>query len=448
MAESQSPEEMLKQQKANCIFCRIIAGEMESKVVFEDERMTALLDINPAVKGHAIVMTKEHYPIMPLIPPDEFEHLFGRAAALSGSLKSAMLTKRCTLFVANGGVAGQQSPHFLFHLIPRETNDGLDAFAVKGKGINQSSHFELIKQNLYAVMRQHLTKRGRLNLLQVGKVVAPDDPSPEAERRAADPAPAASQAPLVASVPGPASPPDRLPGAPPRTPSGAPPERHDGATGAAPAPLSYAQLAQVIEENPEIKALLINNPAKLKAIIAENPEFGAIFAGIDIDRLGATLRASSGTPANAGGEPPVPAVSPVSAGSPVSAHSSVRADHPPVSAPEPVKPAAQMTLQELFGYIDAKPRLRQYLLEDSEGLKRLIPENERLTAFFAGSNVNAIIQAYQEHAKERHGVRATVEPDIRGNRTGEDETDAAPPPGPTREESEEAYWEMRGRKQR
>jgi galactose-1-phosphate uridylyltransferase len=68
MSEAEmSQEEMLEQQKANCIFCKIVKGEIPSKKVYEDDMMLAILDINPAVKGHILVLPKEHYPIMPLI---------------------------------------------------------------------------------------------------------------------------------------------------------------------------------------------------------------------------------------------------------------------------------------------------------------------------------------------------------------------------------------------
>ena len=91
MADQPSPEELLKQQKANCLFCKIVAGEIPGKKVYEDERMLAILDINPVAKGHTLVLTKEHYPIMPLIPPEEFDHLFSTTAQLSGAVRGAMI---------------------------------------------------------------------------------------------------------------------------------------------------------------------------------------------------------------------------------------------------------------------------------------------------------------------------------------------------------------------
>ena len=70
--QNMSPEEVAEYQKKNCVFCKIIAGEIPSKVVFEDDSLSAILDI----KGHTLMMTKEHFPILPLIPKETSAHMF------------------------------------------------------------------------------------------------------------------------------------------------------------------------------------------------------------------------------------------------------------------------------------------------------------------------------------------------------------------------------------
>src|SRR3989344_53827 len=135
----------LQEQKKQCIFCKIISKEMESKIVFEDKLTLAALDIRPAVNGHTLFMLKEHYPIMPYIPPEEFKHFFGLIPQLSKSIKSAMLTTGINVFIANGGAAGQQSPHFLIHLLPREEQDGFFNFL-----------FQRTEQKLSAVQTKFL----------------------------------------------------------------------------------------------------------------------------------------------------------------------------------------------------------------------------------------------------------------------------------------------------
>jgi histidine triad (HIT) family protein len=112
----------------DCIFCKILKKEVPGKIVYEDEHITALLDINPCVKGHILVLPKEHYPIMPLLPVPVFKHLFGMLPQIAKSVQDAMLSTGINIFIANGAVAGQQSPHFLIHIIPREHGDGLDKY--------------------------------------------------------------------------------------------------------------------------------------------------------------------------------------------------------------------------------------------------------------------------------------------------------------------------------
>ena len=128
MVEQQdmSPEQMAEAQKQNCIFCKIIKGEIPSKKVYEDEEMLAILDINPAVAGHMLVMPKEHVPLMPMIPQKSFLHIFAVVRQLVKAQKEAVLNPYSTVFIANGAAAGQQSPHFLFHVIPRENTDAIN----------------------------------------------------------------------------------------------------------------------------------------------------------------------------------------------------------------------------------------------------------------------------------------------------------------------------------
>ncbi len=112
--------------KANCIFCKMASNQVQSKKVYEDEKVLAILDIYPANPGHVLIMPKEHYSIMPLVPDNELGHLFVVAKAISTALLKALNVKGTNIFVANGAVAGQKSPHFLFHLIPRHESDGLN----------------------------------------------------------------------------------------------------------------------------------------------------------------------------------------------------------------------------------------------------------------------------------------------------------------------------------
>jgi histidine triad (HIT) family protein len=114
-----SMEDVIKQQKKQCIFCKIISGEIPSVKIHEDNLVIAIMDINPAAPGHILLMPKEHYPIAPIIPQETFQHMIKNAKYIARAAKKATGAKRASFFIANGGVAGQQSTHFMMHIIPR-----------------------------------------------------------------------------------------------------------------------------------------------------------------------------------------------------------------------------------------------------------------------------------------------------------------------------------------
>lgn len=126
-----SPEELAEFQKQQCIFCQIIAGKIPSKKIYEDKLCLAVLDINPAAKGHVLVLPKEHFSIMPQMPDKILSHLFVVSKYLSQAMLRSLGTEGTNLFVANGLVAGQNAQHFMLHLIPRKSGDELLHFEEK-----------------------------------------------------------------------------------------------------------------------------------------------------------------------------------------------------------------------------------------------------------------------------------------------------------------------------
>ncbi|MGM5481939.1 MAG: HIT family protein [Nanobdellota archaeon] len=155
-------KKQLEEQKKNCIFCKIISGSIPAKKVYEDDEITAILDINPVAKGHLLVMPKEHYPIMPLIPARTFKHFFGLMPRLIDALKNAVLCTGANLIVSNGAVAGQQSPHFTTNLIPREEGDWLDRFNFNEQRNldyeNLKQATQMLANNLPVMIKNHLSK--------------------------------------------------------------------------------------------------------------------------------------------------------------------------------------------------------------------------------------------------------------------------------------------------
>ena len=131
-----SPEELKEFQKKQCIFCQIISGKVQSRKVYEDDKVMAILDINPANPGHTLLLTKEHYSIMPQIPDDDVSHVFIIAKSLSNSMLKSVNAQGTNIIVANGIAAGQRAQHFMVHVIPRKENDNID-FVLPQKTLGQ-----------------------------------------------------------------------------------------------------------------------------------------------------------------------------------------------------------------------------------------------------------------------------------------------------------------------
>ncbi len=125
MAEEQqlSPEEIAAISRQQCIFCHIAAGRVASKKIYEDDKVVAVLDINPANPGHVLIVPREHYVIMPQIPEDVLQHIGMVAKGVSHAQLKALKAQGTNIFVANGVTAGQRAQHFMMHVIPRMEKD-------------------------------------------------------------------------------------------------------------------------------------------------------------------------------------------------------------------------------------------------------------------------------------------------------------------------------------
>ncbi|MBI2142081.1 HIT domain-containing protein [Candidatus Woesearchaeota archaeon] len=149
-ASGASSEQAAALQKENCLFCHIVEGKVLSRKVYEDESVIAILDINPANAGHILLMPKEHYLFMPQVPETVIGRVFIIAKQLSHAAIRALRTDGTTIFVANGGIAGQRAPHFMVHIIPRLTGDGL-ALSVAENPVAAEVQ-EQVKKQLQAVL--------------------------------------------------------------------------------------------------------------------------------------------------------------------------------------------------------------------------------------------------------------------------------------------------------
>ncbi|MCI8281547.1 MAG: HIT family protein [Lachnospiraceae bacterium] len=103
----------------NCIFCKIIGGEIPSNTIYEDEEFKVILDISPASKGHALILPKQHYANIYDLPEDLAAKAMILAKKLAGHMTEKLQCDGFNLVQNNGEVAGQTVFHFHLHLIPR-----------------------------------------------------------------------------------------------------------------------------------------------------------------------------------------------------------------------------------------------------------------------------------------------------------------------------------------
>ena|SRR5271167_960333 len=110
-------------KKKDCIFCRIVRGEAEASVVYEDEASIALLDTQPIARGHVLVIPKEHYVDIFEIEPRELEKLILASRTVAFMLRDRLQADGVNLFHRSGEAAEQTVFHFHIHVIPRKEDD-------------------------------------------------------------------------------------------------------------------------------------------------------------------------------------------------------------------------------------------------------------------------------------------------------------------------------------
>ena len=108
-----------KMRDANCIFCKIIAGEIPSNTIYEDEDFKVILDVSPASKVHALILPKEHYADIYEIDEKTAGNAMKLAKKLAIHMTKVLSCDGFNILQNNHEIAGQTVFHFHMHLIPR-----------------------------------------------------------------------------------------------------------------------------------------------------------------------------------------------------------------------------------------------------------------------------------------------------------------------------------------
>ena len=109
----------------NCIMCKLLSGQLEVSMVFQDDCCSALMDIQPVNPGHVLVVPNRHAPDLASLKAEEGAQIFRVAHRLAAALRSGVV--RCegvNFFLADGAAAGQEVFHVHLHVFPRYVRDG------------------------------------------------------------------------------------------------------------------------------------------------------------------------------------------------------------------------------------------------------------------------------------------------------------------------------------
>ena len=110
---------------SDCVFCKIVEGQIPSTKVYEDESTLAFMDIGEVNPGHVLVMVKPHVDNIFGLDDTLAAAAFQTAARVARAVQKAYAPEGVTLYQANGAAAGQTVYHFHLHLVPRYDKDGM-----------------------------------------------------------------------------------------------------------------------------------------------------------------------------------------------------------------------------------------------------------------------------------------------------------------------------------
>ena len=109
----------------NCIFCKIVAGQIPSYKLHEDAHTLAFLDINPANPGHCLVIPKNHAPNLIASDDADLAHVMATVRRVAAAVDKTLKPYGMNLLQANGPGAAQSVFHFHMHILPRAKDDNL-----------------------------------------------------------------------------------------------------------------------------------------------------------------------------------------------------------------------------------------------------------------------------------------------------------------------------------
>jgi histidine triad (HIT) family protein len=136
----------------DCVFCKIIAGELKTYKVYEDGQTIVFLDAGPVFAGHCLISPKVHYQTMMDLPHDLLAPLFSTTQLICRAVEKGLQSGGS--FVAVNNKISQTVPHLHIHVIPRTKGDGMKGFFWPRRPYRDDEHMLEIQQKLQAAIKE------------------------------------------------------------------------------------------------------------------------------------------------------------------------------------------------------------------------------------------------------------------------------------------------------
>lgn len=138
--------------KETCLFCRIIAKDEKSFIVFEDENFISFLDKRPLFPGHSLLLPKLHVNTIYDLPKNLSASIVQHTKLVGKAIENAMQSEGS--FIALNNIVSQSVPHLHIHLVPRNKGDGLKGFFWPRNKYESEEHMSAIQKQIQDEIKQ------------------------------------------------------------------------------------------------------------------------------------------------------------------------------------------------------------------------------------------------------------------------------------------------------
>jgi len=145
-------EEDLLMVDDDCLFCRIVSGEVQATMVYVDQNTVAFLDHRPLFHGHTLLVPREHVETLTDLSPALVEPLFTAAQSIARAVELAM--KAEGTFVAMNNRVSQSVPHLHVHIVPRRRKDGLKGFFWPRTKYKDEAEMKIVQRQIAGALQE------------------------------------------------------------------------------------------------------------------------------------------------------------------------------------------------------------------------------------------------------------------------------------------------------